>query len=90
MFVAADIAQDDKKTFYADPVPPSNGGHPCWSRMSTSSLTISPGIPPRDRNGKVLGVIEIDSPGVARFDAEDQAGIERIAAIYISAGFWGD
>ena len=47
-------------------------------------------VVPLIREGKVLGVIDLDSPRVARFDADDQAGIERIAAIYLGASFWGD
>ncbi len=33
------------------------------------------------RNGKVVAVIDLDSPELARFDAEDRAGIEALAAI---------
>jgi GAF domain-containing protein len=33
----------------------------------------------------VIGVIDLDSPSVARFDAADQVGIERVAAIYLAA-----
>jgi len=30
-------------------------------------------------------VIDLDSPSRARFDAEDQAGVEALAAIYLAA-----
>jgi GAF domain-containing protein len=29
----------------------------------------------------VVGVIDLDSPDLARFDAEDKAGIEALAAL---------
>lgn len=41
-------------------------------------------VPLIGRDG-VIGVIDLDSPSVARFDASDQAGIERVAAIYLAA-----
>jgi L-methionine (R)-S-oxide reductase len=47
-------------------------------------------VVPLIRDAKVLGVIDLDSPRLARFDAGDQAGIERIAGIYLGASFWGD
>jgi GAF domain-containing protein len=31
-------------------------------------------------------VLDLDSPVVGRFDAQDQAGVERLAAIYLAAG----
>jgi GAF domain-containing protein len=33
------------------------------------------------RDGKVVAVIDLDSPVADRFDAEDAAGIEALAAI---------
>jgi len=47
-------------------------------------------VVPLIRNDEVLGVIDLDSPKVARFDAHDQAGIERMAAIYLRASSWSD
>lgn len=34
---------------------------------------------------KIIGVLDIDSPNTARFDASDQTGLERLAAIYTAA-----
>lgn len=34
---------------------------------------------------RILGVLDLDSPRPSRFDAADQAGIERVAAIYVAA-----
>ena len=33
------------------------------------------------RNGEVVAVIDLDSPELARFDSEDKAGIEALAAL---------
>ena len=37
-----------------------------------------------DPGGAVIGVLDIDSPIPSRFDAIDQAGIERLAAIFVA------
>lgn len=55
-------------------------GHIACDAASRSELVV-----PLMRNGKILGVIDLDSPRPARFDAEDQAGIEQVAAIYVAA-----
>lgn len=34
-------------------------------------------------NDEVIGVLDIDAPIKARFDAEDQEGVERLAAIFV-------
>lgn len=34
---------------------------------------------------KLIGVLDIDSPRLARFDAVDQRGIERLARIYVES-----
>jgi L-methionine (R)-S-oxide reductase len=33
------------------------------------------------QNGQVIAVIDLDSPSLARFDAEDAAGCEALAAM---------
>jgi len=38
-------------------------------------------VPLRDAAGQVFGVLDIDSPEPDRFDAEDLAGLERIARL---------
>jgi L-methionine (R)-S-oxide reductase len=55
-------------------------GHIACDAASRSELVV-----PLIRDGKVIGVIDLDSPHPARFDAADQAGIEAIAAIYLAA-----
>jgi len=36
-------------------------------------------------DGEVWGVLDLDSPLLARFDAADQAGLEHLAAIYVAS-----
>jgi GAF domain-containing protein len=55
-------------------------GHIACDAASRSELV----VPLVGRDG-VVGVIDLDSPSPARFDADDQAGIERIAAIWLAA-----
>jgi L-methionine (R)-S-oxide reductase len=35
-------------------------------------------------NGKLFGVLDIDSPRRARFDEEDVKGLERLAAVFVA------
>lgn len=36
-------------------------------------------------SGELFGVLDLDAPVTARFDAEDRAGLERIAAVWVAA-----
>ena len=40
---------------------------------------------PLIRDGELLGVLDLDSPKLARFDDEDRAGLERLAKIYLDS-----
>jgi GAF domain-containing protein len=55
-------------------------GHIACDVASHSELVV-----PLIAKGKVIGVLDLDSPSVARFDAADQAGVECLAAIYVAA-----
>ena len=44
-------------------------------------------VVPLRHNGRVIGVIDLDSPIPARFDADDQAGIEVLAEIFVVANY---
>ena len=55
-------------------------GHIACDAASRSELVV-----PLMGKGRILGVLDLDSPAVGRFDAEDQAGMERIASIYVAA-----
>ena len=54
-------------------------GHIACDAASRSEIVV-----PLMHNGALLGVLDIDSPLPGRFDAEDQAGIEAIAAAFIA------
>jgi GAF domain-containing protein len=54
-------------------------GHIACDAGSRSELVV-----PLIRDGEILGVLDLDSPSLARFDAEDQAGMEALAAIYVA------
>lgn len=51
-------------------------GHIACDAASQSELVV-----PVLRDGTVVAVIDLDSPTIARFDAEDQAGVEALAAL---------
>jgi L-methionine (R)-S-oxide reductase len=51
-------------------------GHIACDADSRSELVV-----PVKRDGVVIAVIDLDSPTPARFDAEDQAGVEALAAM---------
>lgn len=55
-------------------------GHIACDAASRSELVV-----PLIRDGAVIGVIDLDSPDPARFDAADQAGIEEVARIWLAA-----
>lgn len=60
-------------------------GHIACDAASRSELVV-----PLIRDGAVFGVLDIDSPAIGRFDADDQAGIEALAAIYVEGSDWSD
>ena len=51
-------------------------GHIACDTDSASELVV-----PIIRDGVLIGVIDLDSPKVARFDAEDARGVEALAAL---------
>ena len=50
-------------------------GHIACDSASNSEIVL-----PLYRLGKIWGVLDIDSPTVGRFTAEDRAGLELVAA----------
>jgi len=57
-------------------------GHIACDAASRSELVV-----PLHHDGKILGVIDLDSPTPSRFDAEDQAGVEALARIFVEASY---
>lgn len=51
-------------------------GHIACDARSLSELVV-----PIKRDGQVIAVIDLDSPSLSRFDEEDKAGIEALAAL---------
>ena len=57
-------------------------GHIACDDASRSELVV-----PLKHKGRILGVIDLDSPLPGRFDREDQSGIEALAEIYVAATY---
>jgi GAF domain-containing protein len=55
-------------------------GHIACDSASNSELVI-----PLIKEGRLIGVLDLDSPELGRFKAEDQKGIERLAKIFLAA-----
>ena len=51
-------------------------GHIACDAASRSEIVV-----PLIRDGELIGVLDIDSPNVARFDPEDEAGVIRLGEI---------
>ncbi|SMC66186.1 GAF domain-containing protein [Pseudomonas sp. URIL14HWK12:I5] len=54
-------------------------GHIACDSASNSELVI-----PLVKEGRLIGVLDLDSPKVGRFSEADQAGLERLAAIFLA------
>jgi L-methionine (R)-S-oxide reductase len=55
-------------------------GHIACDAASKSEIVI-----PLIRGGEVLGVLDVDSPHLARFDDADRRGLETLAAIFLAS-----
>ena len=53
-------------------------GHIACDSASNSELVV-----PLFKDGRLLGVLDLDSPRLGRFSAEDQVGIEQLAQVFI-------
>lgn len=53
-------------------------GHIACDSASNSELVI-----PLLKDGKLIGVLDLDSPRLARFSEADQQGLEQLAAIFL-------
>ena len=54
-------------------------GHIACDSASNSELVI-----PWVKDGRLIGVLDLDSPTVGRFSEADQVGLERLAAIFLA------
>jgi len=55
-------------------------GHIACDAASRSELVV-----PLFKNGQLFGVFDLDSPKLARFDSDDQHGLETLAQLYLAA-----
>ncbi len=53
-------------------------GHIACDAHSRSEIVI-----PLERGGEVIGVLDLDSPKLARFDADDETGLAAFAALWL-------
>ena len=58
-------------------------GHIACDAQSQSEIVI-----PMLKDGKLIGVLDIDSPVKNRFDAEDQKGLENLCQMLVQACDW--
>jgi GAF domain-containing protein len=58
-------------------------GHIACDTASRSEIVV-----PLLKDGKLLGVLDLDSPTLARFDSQDQAGLENLARLLVAATDW--
>jgi L-methionine (R)-S-oxide reductase len=57
----------------------------CGPFSETAALTAGKGATLPACAGELFGVLDLDSPRVARFDDVDRRGLERLAAIFLSS-----
>lgn len=72
-------AAERRETLVVEDVDQFDGHIPC-DADSRSELVV-----PLVDGDALLGVLDLDSPQPGRFDAEDAAGFEAIAAVYVGA-----
>jgi L-methionine (R)-S-oxide reductase len=56
-------------------------GHIACDAASQSEIV----VPLVNADGSLLGVWDVDSPSIARFDDDDRAGMERLCAIFMES-----
>ncbi|MBA8878341.1 GAF domain-containing protein [Phyllobacterium myrsinacearum] len=60
-------------------------GHIACDAASRSEIVV-----PLIHDDTILGVLDLDSPHLGRFDSIDQIGLERLVAIYVAACSWDE
>ncbi|WP_428311330.1 GAF domain-containing protein [Hydrocarboniphaga sp.] len=55
-------------------------GHIACDAASSSEIVV-----PLVAGERLIGVLDLDSPRIARFDADDRAGLEHLAALWVAA-----
>jgi GAF domain-containing protein len=77
-------AARDRKTIVVPDVDKFPGHIACDS-ASKSEIVI-----PLLRFGRVIGVLDLDSPNLSRFDEDDRRGLEALADVFLNAADVGD
>lgn len=65
-------------------------GHIACDSASRSEIVLPLLRPGRAGSAALAGVLDLDSPRLARFDEADRAGLERLAAIIAAGSDWPD
>jgi len=60
-------------------------GHITCDSTSNSEIVI-----PLMKGGRLIGVLDLDSPSLSRFDEEDAAGLERLVRILLASAIAND
>jgi GAF domain-containing protein len=81
--VCGTAARDAKTVLVADVN--AFPGHIACDADSKSEIVV-----PLIRFGKVIGVIDLDSPTLSRFDDDDRRGLEALADVFLNATDVGD
>ncbi len=76
-------AARDKRTLVVPDVE-NFPGHIACDSASRSEIVV-----PVMRNVEVLGVLDLDSPSLARFDAEDALGLEELVSLFVQSTDFG-
>lgn len=58
-------------------------GHIACDSASNSEIVV-----PLEKDGRLLGVLDLDSPQLARFDDEDAEGLNKLVEVFVEEGLW--
>jgi len=59
--------------------------HAFSDHIACDSASRSELVVPLFQGEKILGVLDLDSPSPSRFDPQDEAGVKRLAAIFVAS-----
>ena len=62
--------------------------HAFPGHIACDTASRSEAVVPLMHAGRVVGVLDLDSPELGRFDAADAAGLEQVAALFCTATAW--
>jgi len=63
-------------------------GHIACDSASNSEIVVPMIVNEGPRKGSLLGVLDLDSPVLARFDELDREGLERVVEVLVSSTSW--